>query len=474
MARGWLLVTVWFASALAACASPSERAALARDEYQAAMNAGNLSAAKSAMLRAVQAKDDEAISWMGLGRAQIGLGDLSGAYNSYARANELDRGSVEALQVMADLSLLAGRVRDAERYAEQLQLLQPGTASPLTTQGFIALARKKPDLAIEKAEAALSLRPFDPSATTLKARALSTKLQHREGAELLEALINARGPEAAVLSTLLALYRQAGDDGAILGTLARLTVLDPANNDRALEYATELYRNGSLTQARAITLRLAQSGVDRERLEQTLELWAAHEGRAQAVRNVSEVADQAPPSARIQYADFLVNAGRADAAEALMRAQAGFPITAENADASAVLASAQGAKGNLKAAIPMISAVLRFDPTNLFALRARVDLAIAAGYCDRALTDARVLTIENPGSANDRIRLAKCYTIRGNQALAETTYWTAFREIPGSALLYASLKTFLVNTGRSGSVQRLTQRFEEQKRGLAAAAFAKG
>lgn len=458
---------------LVACGSSVETAARAREDYQFALNAGDLVAARNAMLRAVQAKDDDAGLWLDLGRTQLNLGDISGAYYAYSRATELDRTNVEALQVLADVSVLAGKIREAERYADQLQLLQPGTPGPLTTKGFIDLARNKPDDAIGKADAVLAMRPFDVNASILKARAFSARSEPRKGAELLEAQIAAKGQDKSVLSTMLALYRKAGDELALLRTKARLAELDPADGERAFDYAGALYRAGDAAAARAITIRLAAADPTPTRLDEILSLWSIHEPREQAIRNADGLIERANPAARVRYAAFLVSAGRPGRAQDVLRAHADLPVSADNADAVAVFAAARAAQGDTRGALPMLNAVLRFDPRNDLALRTRVDLDLATGRSDRTLADARRLTIDNPGSAEDRIRLARCYALRGNRSLAETTYWTAFGQIPGNALLYDSFKTFLAKSNKPEAVALLTQRYAEQKR-VAAATSSKG
>lgn len=461
--------------AVAACAAAADdEVARARGEYQAAMIAGDLPAARGAMLRAVQAKDDDAGLWVDLGRAQLGLGDVSGAYYAYSRATELDRTNVEALQILADVSVLARKPREAERYADQILLLQPDAPGPLLTKGFVDLARNRPDDAARKADAVLAMRPFDAGASILKARALSANGRFAEAAELLEAQVAAKGPDKNVLSTTLGLYRRGGDGPAVLRTLARLAAIDPANPERALDHAAELYRAGDAGAARAIATRLADASPPPERLGRILSLWSAHEDREQAARNVEASAGRASPAARVQYADFLVRAGRPARAQDILRDQAGLPISSANADAVAVFAAARAGRGDVRGALPMLDAVLRFDPGNDLALRARVDLDLAAGRSDRTLADARKLTIANPQSASDRIRLARCYALRGNRSLAETTYWTAFSEIPGDALLYETFRTFLAKSNRPEAVARLTRRYAEQKRDLAAALLAKG
>lgn len=464
--KGLLCNAVGLFLLLAGCTSPAEEIALARDEYQAAFDRGDLPAARDAMMRAVGANDGSAELWTGLGRVQLALRDYNGAFSAYSRAVELDRTNVEALQALADIALLGGRMREAERHLEQLELLRPGDPGPLTTKGYLHLRRNKPAEALKAADAVLALRPMDMNATILKARALEAQAAPGRGAELLEQQVTAQGPSEPVLNTLLALYTKAGDSGGTLRTKARLLNLAPSDPDRMYDYARELYRAGDRDAARPLSVRLAGSNPGRERTAEILSLWLAHDSKDEALRNARDLAAKADPAEQVEYANFFVNAGRPDEAEALLRSRAVPPVTTANVDAVAVLARARASARDADGALRLADAVLQFDPSNDAALRVRADFSLVHGRYDAALADARRLTAENPTSAEDRIRLAKIYAAKGNGSLAESTYWRAFRDIPGNALIYDSLKAHLVRSKRQSEVAVLEQRYDEQKRNL--------
>lgn len=458
---------------LSACASAAEQAARARDEAQVATSAGDMIGARSAMLRAVQAKDDDASLWIMLGRTQLALGDIGGAYQSYSRAVELDRTDAEALQAIADLSLVAGRLDDAERYAAQLELLQPGSPGLIATRGFLQLARKKPEEAIASANAVLAKRPYDPAGTILKARALSSSGAYAEAAELLEAQLKQRGMNSAVLTTLLGVYQGAENGSGLLRTRQRLFALEPDNGDRAFDYAEQLYRSGNAIAARDVALRVIRADSSPERIDRLLALWSDFERREQAVEIAHTLAQSAALADRVKYASFLIDKGAPELAEPLLQSQAGAPVSADAANAIAVFARARGARGDKVAATRRLDDVLRFDPGNDLALRARVDLDLAEQCPDKTLASVRRLTIQNPASPEDRLRLGKCYVLRGNRNLAEATYWAAFNEIPGNATLYRSLRVFFEQSGDRSDVALLTKRYQEQQRAINAAALAK-
>lgn len=450
----------------AGCASSAERAAQAAAEGQAAMDRGDYVGARESLSRAVQVDDDQAVLWSALGRALLALGDVGNAYHAYARVAELDRTNPEALQLLADVSLLSGRVREAERYADQLELLRPGSPGPATTKGFIALARSRPEDALRAADTLLSAVPFDQSATILKGRALDALGSTAAGVRVLEEQVAARGPSRPVLDTLLTLYRKADHKPGILETRARLAALAPEDAATNLAYARELYAAGKRDAGRRITLGLAGSDERRISLDDVLAVWLAHEAPEQAARNARALVGKAGPAERVALARFFLDLKQPGQAEALLRAQAAAPVDTGNADAAAVYAEALAAGGRREQASTLLNAVLAFDGSNIFALRARTDLHLAAGRAGAALTDARRLVGESPTVAEDRLRLANCYVALGQPVQAESVYWQAFNEIPGNPAIYGELKAFLRRSGKADATASLDRRFAEQQQAL--------
>ena len=450
----------------AACASPADRAARLAAEGQAAIDRGDYPAAREALVRAVQSDDDQPLVWSALGRVLLQMGDVGGAYQAYARVAELDRTNAEALQILADVSLMSGRTREAERYANQLELLRPGDPGPATTKGFLALMRNRPKEALQAADAVLARAPFDGGASILKARALDALGSNAEGARVLEAVVDARGPTKPVLDNLLDLYRKAEFRPGILRTRARLAALQPDDAPAALAYARELYGAGDLDAGRRLTSGLVGSEAKRVPLDDVLALWRAHETPEQAVRNARALEASASPSERVAISRLLLDLGQASQAEALLRDRAGADVATDSADAIAVFAAARAAQGDRDQAMALLDKVLAFDPANTDALRARADLHLAVGRTEHALADARRLVGERPTDAEDRLRLARVYLARRQVALAESTYWQAFNDIPGNAAIYGALKRHLRQSGNTNASAALDRRFAEQKQTL--------
>jgi tetratricopeptide (TPR) repeat protein len=306
---------------------------------------------------------------------------------------------------------------------------------------------------------------LDPNAKILKARALQGKGADAESVRLLEDHLASRGgSDESMLAALLLIYRQQDNLPGIVQTGAKLLATKPADRKLQFEHARDLYRAKQASRARTIALALARSPEAGAYLADLLSLWLTHEDRQTSLEDARSLAPAARGRPRVLYARFFLEAGLPAEAEALLAPQASLPVTTGNADAIAVLGQAKLAQGKGQAGLALLDEVLAFDATNIQALRGRADHHRANRQFRQALRDTSRLVAENPSSAQDRLRLASLYISVGNLERAETTYWAAFRDIPGDARLYATLRAFLQRTGRSGDVSSVDKQYAEQKR----------
>jgi tetratricopeptide (TPR) repeat protein len=301
------------------------------------------------------------------------------------------------------------------------------------------------------------------NAVILKARAFVGGGSAAEGTQLLERQVQIRGSDKAVLKALLNLYKYTEDRQGIARTAERLLVQEPDDADLQMMLIRELYALGQHERARLVAVALARSSPNGNALADILSLWLTYEKRSQSLADVRSLAANSRTSARILYAQFMLQAGAAREAAALLQETADLPVTSSNADALAVLGRALHASSASKRGLEVLNAVLAFDPTNILALRARADIALSSQNYRQALADASRAVAEAPRSAQDRLRLARYYLQTGDLLMAEKVYWDAFRDIPATPSLYNALRTFLVSAGRHDSLAALQGQYNVQR-----------
>ncbi|MEG8037968.1 hypothetical protein QP166_00880 [Sphingomonas sp. LR60] len=449
---------------LSGCGSREERAGKFASVYEAAMANNDPVMARLAMQQAVGFDDSNPDYWQQLGQVELMLGDYSGAYNAYLRANELDHNRPVVLQALADLAVIGGHIEDAQRYAKQVLLLRPDDPAPQTTLGFVALRNRDYEAALKHADAVLASRIDDSNATILKARALAGLNKSDAALTLLSDFVTGHPSDATALDAL-------GDMSGRFGNLAgqkeaqsREITLRPKDMGLRVAYARTLYRLGERAAAHDLTYPIASSGEHQGRLIDILGLWLQYEPRDAAIAQVRQLAAQASTADKMRYAYFLMLAGQARDAEALVAPLVSLPVTAANAAPLALLAQTQAMQGRDDEALTLLNAVLTFDDGNILALRARTDLYLRTGRGRQAVFDAQRLVASKPRSADDRVRLARAYALAGQPQLAENTYRAGIQAIGADPLLFGGLREFLVKAGRSDELADLQQQFVEQKR----------
>jgi Flp pilus assembly protein TadD len=222
------------------------------------------------------------------------------------------------------------------------------------------------------------------------------------------------------------------------------------------------FRAGDIGEARQASFRLLRPAADPSLISSVLDLWAIYWPSPQSVDDARALANAASgPAQKLAYAEFLSRAGNtADAMELVAKA-ATLPVTADNAQANAILADAMWRRGNGAAAKARFDAVLAFDPGNAVALRGRSELALRNGNAGSAIADAQKLVSVSPDSARDRLLLARAFSAAGNARWADRTLWTAFEDIPADDQIFAGLKAR--QAGNPQALSELQAEFERQR-----------
>jgi len=161
-----------------------------------------------------------------------------------------------------------------------------------------------------------------------------------------------------------------------------------------------------------ISHRLLQPGADPTTISKVLDLWTDYWRSPQRLADARRLGEAATTTGqRLIYAEFLTQSGDPASAINLATPAATLPVRAESAEANAALADALSRSGNLPAAKARFDAVLAFDPGNATALRGRSQLALRTGDPAAAIVDAQKLVTVLPDSAEDRLLLARAFSV---------------------------------------------------------------
>jgi predicted Zn-dependent protease len=459
-----LRVVVWLSASMLApaCTSSDSRARAALGEYQAAVAANDLSGARRALLELVQAKDDVADYWEELGKLQASIGSYGDAYYAFNRAYELDRSNPALVRALTELALRSGDLTQAQARAEELEILSPSDPWVKLVKGWAAYAELRFDESLAISDAMLASSPFDPAATILKARSLARLQREGEAIDLLNKQVEAQPSDLGSMGLLAKMYYGQNDWVKVVQLAQRVSAIAPTDQQNQLLLIEAALRGGNVDLARNASFKLLQPNADPVTISSVLDLWADHWPSPQRIVEARRLAASAAGQGqRLTYAAFLNRCGSPADAIRLAAPLATLPVKAENAEANAVLGDALLRSGNTAAAKGRFDAVIGFDPGNATALRGRSELELRTGNAAAAVLDAQKLVTVLPGSAPDRLLLARAFAAAGNKPWMERTLWSAFQDIPADEKILAALQA--TKKGDRNALDDLNAEFARQR-----------
>jgi predicted Zn-dependent protease len=396
--------------------------------------------ARSALLKLVQAKDDVSEYWIELGKVQAQMGAYGDAYYAFSRAYELDRSNPELIRSLTVIALRSGDVALAQKYARQLEIVSPGDAWVKLTDGWAAFSESRYDDALAASDSILANNPYDPPGKLLKARALLQLNRTDEAIQLLLEQVRVQPSDAGGLALLAKIYQRQHDWPKVVGAAKQIHALNPEDRSNALLLIEAALRSGQVGIARNVSFRMLPANASPQTISPVLDLWARYGPSSQRVTDARALAQAASGNdQKLLYAAFLSRVGSPSDAARIAAPLAHLPVTAESAEANAVLGDALLRGGNTAGAKNRFDAVIAFDPGNATALRGRSELELRIGKTRDAIADAQKLVTVLPNSSSDRLLLARAYVTAGNLTSAQRTLWTAFQEIPGDDQIFAAL-----------------------------------
>jgi len=459
-----LRAVAWLSGAIlvTGCSSSDSRARDALGDYQAATAANNLPAARQALLQLVRAKDDVSDYWAELGKVQAAMGSYSDAYYAFTRAYELNRSDPGLVRALTELALRSGDLTQAQARAADLEILSPNDPWIKLVRGWSAFAELRYDDALSISDSMLATMPFDPSATALKARALSALQRDDEAIDLLNKQIQAQPTDAGSTALLAKMYYRRSDWAKSAQLAQRAGSLTPADTQNDLLLIETAFRSGNAELGRSASLERLGPNADPTTIASVIDLWADYWPSPQRIAEIRRLASTAAgPERRLLYAGYLNRFGSPADAMRVAAPMATLPVKADSAEANAIAGDALSRAGQAAAAKGRYDAVLAFDPGNATALRGRAELELRTGNPAAALVDAQKLVTVLPNSADDRLLLARAFAANKNSEWAERTLWTAFHDIRANSHVLAALRS--AKKGNAEALAQIDAEFARQR-----------
>jgi len=446
---------------LGACGSAESQARDSFNDYQVAAAAGDLIAARKALLKTVEAQDDNPAYWEELGKIQVQLGAYPDAYYAFTRAYELDRTNAEILSNLTQLALLSGQIDLAEKHARQLELVSADNPVVKLAYGYAALKQQRFDEADKQADALLAALPSEPGAKLLKARILVARAKLDDATKLLEDQLRITPDDLSTLKALMALYERRENWRGVTMLAARIADMQPKDKDARVTAINAALRLGDIPAAMTISKPFLAPEASGEQVDSVLWAWIQHWKGPQALAMARQLSASAGSQQRLAYASYFNETGHPEYAAELVGTEPLLPVTLSNSSTNAVIADAMAQTGRPAEAKQVLDQILRMEPDHVYALRARVNLEIRTNRAMDAVTDAQRLVVVLPKSARDRLLLARAYAAAGNPRQLDRTLWDAFHEIPANRELYDALRAHVVKFDGPDAVQSVDAEYRQ-------------
>lgn len=448
---------------ISGCSSRADRAREAYDNYQAAVATGSLPYIRNSLIALVAAEEDVSDYWMELGKVQLQLGSPSDAYYAFVRAHELDRSNAQVLQVLTQLALRSGDLDRAEEHAEQLSLLAPDDPTVKMTQAYVALRRGNNEDADRIAEDLLRTSPYDPAVKVLKARLLLRTGAGDAAVDMLERQVAQQPSDIVSLNALIGILDRRDEWAKVATYGGRYLAENPEDVGVAALTIEAALKANKEEIAHRVTLGALNTRLTAGALTSLLKPWLRYGPPGGFVAEATRRGGQAPSKQKIAYSAFLNEAGAPDAAARLIERLAQLPVTAQNGDANAALATSLGMREQTGKALERFDQVLSLDSNHAAALKGRGRLLLRTGQVSRARLDAQRLVAVSPADPEAHILLADVYSAMGDRAQAGRVLWNAFHQLSADRNIYEALRVFVARTGGPDGVRRLDEEFGSQR-----------
>jgi tetratricopeptide (TPR) repeat protein len=452
--RQCVIVALSAALLISGCGDRTKRAYAEAAQAQALLDSGDLNGAQLAIARAIALRGDQIEFQLLNGRINYQRKDYQGAFEAYSFALSIDPMNPEALQAVSQIGASMGREAESTAATNRILSTDPNNLPALLVKGVQLLGRRDVAGAQAVGEHMLQVDPRSEAGLVLKARAMFLSNQQPAALALLRDGLQKIGPSQMIVSALLECARDQGDSEVMLQQFKALSEIVPDNIDLTIDEANLDYKLGRTDEARGrVWALLVKHGANNEAMDRLNGLWTEYETTPLDAGQISSLASDGAPAARLMAARFYLSANDTKTASELVGSLPG----AEPDGLRAKITYIDSGGADASAA----ERVLAADKNNCDALSVRASDAIRRGQPTAAVVAAQEIASECPDRDGYDL-LAQAYRAKGDNAGVRRAFLDGTRARPLDTKPVAQYVTWLISTGDANGAadvaRRLTQR----------------
>ena len=377
----------------------------------------------------------------------------SEAIVEYRNAVAVDATFGEARKKLADALALSGNVPAAfDQYIRAADLL-PNDVDAQIDAGTLLLGAKRPQDALQRAEAALKLQPNNVQALVLRGSALSGLTSNDEALKAIEGAIQLDPQRGRTYSSLASIQFAQGDNEKAEAAFRRAAELSPKDVQVHMALGNFYWATSRVQEAEAAfrtALALDPTNGPLNRFMASLMVTTGR--RADAEQYVRRLADSSSnPADTLALADYYLMMDRPK--DAIARLEK-LPDTKVPAVLDR-LARAQIALGDQTRALALVEEALKIDAKDAAAHALKSTVLLRAGRFDEALAAAHAAVAADPSSADAQFAVGRLYAIRGDDNAARSAFQAALRINPRASAAQVALASVESQVGASEEAKRL-------------------
>ena len=371
----------------------------------------------------------------------------------YRNAVALDATFGEARKKLAEALTHTGDAAAAlGEYVRAADLL-PNDVDTQIDAGTLLLGTRKPQEALQRAEAALKVEPNNVQALILRGSALSGLTSYDEALKSIEGAIQLDPQRGRSYSSLALIQLAQGDKEKAEAAFRRAVELSPKDVQVHMALGNFYWAAGRVQDAeRVFRTALALDPANRPVNRFMASLMVSSGRSAEAEQYVLRIADSDPnPLDVLALADYYLMMDRPKDAiarlEKLPNTQ--VPIVVHR------LARAYSATGDQTKALALVEDALKTNANDAAALALKSTLLLRAGQYDAALAAAQAAVSADPSSAEAQFAMGRLYAIRGDDYGARTAFRETIRINPRAAAAQVALANIEAQAGATEAATRL-------------------
>jgi len=419
----FILTTLFMIVSLSFCSSIEQKRQKFMADGKASFAKGDYITARLQFKNALQLDPELAEGHLWLGKTELHLNNPRGAFGSLSKAVQINPDLFEGQIILGNLFLLGRKIDEAEAKANLVLAKEPNNPDALMLSAGVALAREKPQQALEILAKVRGLDAHKVEAYRMQSAIELNQRKPEAAAATLDEGIKANPKALALYQARARLAESQKQFDQAEAMLKKAEEIDPKNT-RLLDELARLYvLENQLDKAEQILRRKAELEPDKEAHVAALALFLGERGRFDEGEKVLKDFIAKHPQdnqAKFALASFYLAERKFGRGEEVLKEIADKnPTGPVGIRAKGQMAVIRLAQGRQEESEKLVEEILKENPKDMTALKIQGLIALSKKDGLKAVSNFRILTQDQPQNQENWLLLARAHLINNDKQLSK-------------------------------------------------------